>query len=59
MYHEPRWRGKGSCGVWSPIPGSHTCLSRAQAPAPSPLPLSQAFFCSHFCLMQACGPPER
>ena len=42
MYHEPRWRGKGSCGVWSPIPGSYTCLSRAQAPAPSPLPLGQA-----------------
>lgn len=36
MYHEPRWRGKGSCGVASPSPSSYTCLSWAQAPAPSP-----------------------
>lgn len=45
MYHEPRGGSKGSCGVWSPIPGSHTWLSRHSLQLPRPLPLAQASFC--------------
>ena len=37
MYHEPRWRGQGSCGASSPTPSSHTCLGyRLQLQAPRP-----------------------